>query len=259
METFRKIIDEIGRYIYVINYQNWGEPTLAKELPKMIRYAYDHKIFTCVATNGHYKHSLNDAFLNSHLDHITFAVDGTDNETYAKYRHGGRLSLVIDNIRDLLRKRDSQQLRYPFVELQFLVFEHNLHDLNNIQELARDLGVDGLLIRAGESPENESILKHWYTWDTDKGFCPRFWYTATIASNGGMVPCCNYFYQHDDFGNISESCFSDIWNNDSFRQSREVVATKKNHLLHDVCKACKIYNTKNPNFPIWNPDKQQNL
>ncbi len=254
-DAHHRIIDEIGKYVYVINYQNWGEPTLAKELPKLIRYSHEHNIFTCLATNGHYKRALNDSLLESHLDHITFAVDGSDNETYSKYRHGGKLSLVIQNIRDLLQKRDQENLRYPFVELQFLVFEHNLHDLNKIQTMARGLKVDGLLVRAGEGPENESVLRQYYTWDTQKNFCSRFWYTATIASDGGVVPCCNYYYQCDDFGNISNTSFSDVWNNANFRQSRENVANKSIPQLHSVCRNCKIYNSEQKNFPIWHPNR----
>jgi len=255
MQRFRCLIDEIGKYLYVINYQNWGEPTLAKELPEMIRYAYDNNIFTCVATNGHYKRSLNDAFINSHLDHITFAVDGSDNATYSEYRHGGNLSVVLNNIRDLLNKRNEKSVGYPFVELQFLVFEHNFNDINNIRILARDLGVDGLLIRAGESPVNEKALERYYTWDTEKHFCSRFWYTATIASDGGVAPCCNYFYRHDDFGNISESSFKEVWNNENFRKSRAHVSARCITKLPNTCKSCKIYNTEQAHFPIWNPDR----
>lgn len=255
LKTYRKIIDEIGNYVYVINFQNWGEPTLAKELPEMIRYAYDHNIFTCVATNGHYKPILNDAILDSHLDHITFAVDGSDNAIYTQYRHGGRLSVVTNNIRDLLQKRAHRKLRYPFVELQFLVFKHNVQDISNIRKLAQYLGVDGVLIRAGEGPENESLLNRYYTWDTEKDFCSRFWYTATITSDGGVVPCCNYFYKCDDFGNISSARFSEVWNNLSFREIREIVSKKDTLHLHKVCRSCKIYNRERSNFPIWNPDK----
>lgn len=220
----------------------------------MIRYAFEHNIFTCVATNGHYKHRINDAFLDSHLDHITVAVDGADNDTYVNYRAGGRLPTVLDNVRDLLRKRDQRKLGHPFVELQFLVFENNLHQVKAIHKLARALNVDGLLIRAAEGPDNASVLSRYYTWDNDRDFCSRFWYTATIASDGGVVPCCNYFYKRDDFGNVSSAPFSVVWHNSTFQRNRRIVAKKNFENLPEICKTCKVYCKEQANFPIWNSD-----
>lgn len=37
-ELFKKIIDEIGDYVISVNFTNWGEPLLNRDLDRMIRY-----------------------------------------------------------------------------------------------------------------------------------------------------------------------------------------------------------------------------
>jgi len=51
LENFKKLIDEVKDTALLLALQNWGEPTLVKDLPKMIRYATDAGIYTSMATN----------------------------------------------------------------------------------------------------------------------------------------------------------------------------------------------------------------
>ena len=51
LENFKKLVDEIKDTTLMIALQNWGEPTLVKDLPKMIRYATDAGIWTHMSTN----------------------------------------------------------------------------------------------------------------------------------------------------------------------------------------------------------------
>ena len=100
-ENFKKVIDEIKDYVLQLSLQNWGEATLVKDLPKMIRYASDNGIFTRLSTNFSVRY--NDEFLEelmmSGLGIIVIDLDGTDQETYEKYRKNGDLALVLKNIR----------------------------------------------------------------------------------------------------------------------------------------------------------------
>ena len=50
-ENFKKLIDNIKDTTLILSLQNWGEPTLVQDLPKMIRYAADAGIFTRMSTN----------------------------------------------------------------------------------------------------------------------------------------------------------------------------------------------------------------
>ena len=76
------------------------------------------------------------------LDYITIAVDGSNQELYEQYRVGGDLELVKSNIKQLVDLRNRSGRRAPFVELQFLVFEHNKQDIDSIRALADECGVE---------------------------------------------------------------------------------------------------------------------
>ena len=45
-DNFKKIIDEIGDYLYFVGLYNWGEPFLNKDIFKMIKYSKSKKIKT---------------------------------------------------------------------------------------------------------------------------------------------------------------------------------------------------------------------
>jgi radical SAM protein with 4Fe4S-binding SPASM domain len=241
LDRYRRLIDEIGHAVYLINFQNWGEPLLGKNVIEMIEYAHRGGIYTAIQTNGNYATRLNEPLLAAGLDHIMFAVDGSTQEVYERYRVNGKLDLVRTNVRDLLQRRAASGKSRPFVELQFLVFDDNRDDLPNVRTMARDWGVDGLLVRAAVGPGNEANRRKYYVWDTQRGFCRRFWYTASINSDGGVTPCCNFFFQENDLGNVSEETFASVWNGPRYQQNRRAVATHDYAALHANCKACKIY------------------
>ena len=46
LENFKKLIDQIKDFVLQISLQNWGESTMVKDFPKMVRYATDAGIFS---------------------------------------------------------------------------------------------------------------------------------------------------------------------------------------------------------------------
>jgi len=251
LESYKRVIDEIGAYLYLVNLTNWGEPLLVREIVEMIRYSHEQRIFTAISTNGNYAASLNAKLVDAHLDHMTVAIDGSTQELYEQYRVGGRLDRVADNVSALVAEKKRLGVAHPFIELQFLVFDHNRHDVPEIEALAERLGVDGLLIRAANSPVNEENRRKFYTWNDRKGFCSRFWYTATINSDGGLTPCCNYFDKSDDYGNVFETSFAEAWNGEAYRRNRRAAADRDVDELTSICRSCKVYDTEQQSYPIY--------
>ena len=119
--------------------------------------------------------------------------------------------------------------------------QHNKEDVENIKKLARKLKVDGLMIRAGNASNNKKIKEKYYTWGNKKGFCRRFWYCAIINCDGSLVPCCNFLYKKDDFGNVFESGFKEVWNNEIYQQNRKAIIEANIKNLNKVCKNCYKY------------------
>jgi radical SAM protein with 4Fe4S-binding SPASM domain len=240
-EEAKKIIDEIGKYVYIVNLYNWGEPLLNEEIFKIIKYLHKKNIYVSVNTNGNYPLNLNQKIIDSELDGITFALDGSTKEVYEEYRIKGSFDQVIKNIKDLAEKKKKKP-KTPFIEIQFLVFNHNKKDIENIKKLSEELGADGLIIRAAFAPDNKKNRQDYYTWDSKKGFCRRFWYCATINCDGSIVPCCNFFKEKDDLGNVLLHGFKKEWDNEEYQKAREAII--KNKMLPDACKQCKKYSSE---------------
>ena len=98
-DLFKHIIDHVRHQTELVFPWGGGEPLMNPDLFKMIRYCKDADIFTVVSTNATL---LNEArsirLLESGLDHLIIAFDGTTPEVYEKYRKGARFEKVRANI-----------------------------------------------------------------------------------------------------------------------------------------------------------------
>ena len=72
-----------------------------------------------------------------------------------KYRKGGDFDLVIANIKSFVELRNKHKNKLPWVELQFIVFKHNEHQISEIKELGKQLKVDSVSIKTAQLYEFE--------------------------------------------------------------------------------------------------------
>lgn len=258
LQKFKEIIDEIGSYLYEINLYNFGEPLLNKEVFQMARYAHDHNILTCINTN---LTVLTDegaeALVRSGLDHVILSIDGLTPETYSKYRVGGDFDRVISNLKRVVDWKERLRSSSPFIEWQFLVFKHNEHEASRVEQFARSLGANGVIIQnAGMSTDNRVVneAKEWllegkergkyYTYSLGGGrACDWLWYTIVINHDGGVSPCCLAYKKEGDFGNFltDSSSLREIWNNAKFQAARRIFREAKLSSDQDIlCNSCWI-------------------
>ncbi|MDD5416927.1 MAG: radical SAM protein [Candidatus Aenigmarchaeota archaeon] len=98
-EEYKKIIDEMGKYIVHLRLFGWGEPLLHKDLFKMVSYAKRKGMFVNFHTNAFFLTKENTkAMVDSGLDDLNISLDGASQETYSKYRKQGNFQTTIDNI-----------------------------------------------------------------------------------------------------------------------------------------------------------------
>ena len=244
---FKKIIDELGDYLYEVNLFNWGEPLLNKEILAMVDYAHKHNISTCINTNATMlTEDVIKGLIQQKLDHLILSIDGLSPETYSKYRIGGDFGQVIENVRRLTYWK--KKLSSPLcVEWQFLIFKHNQHEVGRVAEFAKGLGVDIVTImNANGSPEwvLEGTERGKYYSETTTGrVCSDLWGVIIINPDGGVSPCCFTHKKEDDFGNFFTEGLSlhHIWNNIKFRQARSIFAKARSASDVDVvCNTCPV-------------------
>jgi len=64
---------------------------------------------------------------------VSFAIDGTDSETYSYYRKGGSFNNVIANMKAFIKGGGN-------ASWQFIIFKHNQHQINDLERMAKEYG-----------------------------------------------------------------------------------------------------------------------
>jgi MoaA/NifB/PqqE/SkfB family radical SAM enzyme len=224
-----KTIEEVSRYLYFIQLYNWGEPLLNKDLFDFINYVHQRRIFTMVSSNMNFvKSETAERIVTSGLDYFIAAIDGFSARSYAEYRRGGNFENVINNLKEVLSLRKKAGKSWPFVEWQYVVFKHNQHEIEGARRFAHGIGVDYFHPIPGyiEDPEWIATLPE-YQVDLGRhesvARCRRLWTHLNVRCDGGVAACCYEFYKKDDFGNILQTPFSQLWNNPMFTTARDVL------------------------------------
>ena len=116
--TFQKVIDEIHEDLaYLILYFQ-GEPYLNPIFLDAVRYASNENIYAATSTNAHYLTAENASeTVKSGLNRIIVSMDGIDQQSYEKYRLGGKLDKVINGIENLVKARKASKSHTPYIIL----------------------------------------------------------------------------------------------------------------------------------------------
>ena len=267
LAQYRELIDQVGDYLVLLMLWNQGEPFINKCFVEMVRYAHDRGIPTLTSTNGHYIRDLDQArsVVQSGLDEIIVSLDGVDQATYEKYRVGGKLEKVLEGTRLLSQAKLELGSRTPLINLQFIVFSHNEHDLGAAERMAQEVGADKFLVKTAQvysSAEADEYLpqtENFRRYNPDgagngelavKGQpargCKVLWYSSMVNWNGAVAPCC--FDKDVDFelgrafaGSPESQAngrlpFRDIWRGQAYMDFRDRVLADRQ--AFDMCRNC---------------------
>jgi MoaA/NifB/PqqE/SkfB family radical SAM enzyme len=255
-DLYRRLIDQVRDFVAVVFLWSWGEPFLHPDACRMIRYAKDAGLKVHTSTNGHCftRQEEAESLVASGLDSLVVAVDGLDQETYAQYRRYGDLGKVLTSIRNVLRARGQTGVSHPFITLRFIVLKHNEHQLEDVRQFARDLGVDAFTIRAGIvqrsgidsaedlCPSNPGLRRDTLTRASQNtavqrnGHCPRPFTNLTVFSNGAVVVCEEDYDASQEVGNIADVRVTELLR--SSRRARLARATGIDCGEFSFCRNC---------------------
>ena len=128
-ELFRKYLDYYGPYATHMLFYNYGEPFINKDTTRFISMAKGYHLYTSVSTNFSLPVDA-DAIVESGLDYLILSIDGATDESYKKYRKGGRFDVVVENIKKLVEAKRQHCSNTPTIVWQFLLFEHTINEVN---------------------------------------------------------------------------------------------------------------------------------
>ncbi len=145
VNQFDEFCREYGPFAISIAFFRDGEPLLHPRFPEFAAAAKNHIAYTVACSNLSMRIDA-DALVASGLDRLEAAIDGGSAETYQRYRRGGDFDLVIENLRAIVRARRAQAACTPWLVWKFLAFKHNVHEIERAGELAREIGLDQIIV-----------------------------------------------------------------------------------------------------------------
>ncbi len=260
-DSFRSIIDKLAPYLITLELYNWGEPFLNKDIFKMIHYAHQKGITVHVSSNlNYFNETMAEELTKSNLDLLLVSLDGASQESCSKYQVGINFDKVMGNIRMILEKRG----KLPRILWKFIVTKHNEDEIPKAKEMAQRMGIDQLEFVPITCDLAEEVfwdnrsqfenIKEWLPKDekysrydrkrngkkiSRRNFCSFLYARSVIYWNGSVSPCCATWYEKYDFGNVFESGFKNVWNNQKYRASRRVITKGKEGNIRTVCNICK--------------------
>lgn len=249
----RRIIDEASPCAHTVIFHFQGEPLLNKQLPEMIEYAHQQKLFTMLSTNAQtLSADLAEALCRSGLDRIIISVDGLSQESYSHYRVGGFLEKALSGIRALADCKKA--LGYgPEIVLQCLYLGSNEHEWGEIRQQYRSLGADKLAMKTAQfydfedgnpdMPSDERYSR--YAKDSNgkyrlksrlKNRCYRLWSGCVVTTDGVVLPCCFDKDHTFPLGRITEQSLKEIMQGAAARRFRQSVVKGRQNI--GICRNC---------------------
>jgi radical SAM protein with 4Fe4S-binding SPASM domain len=247
-------IAELRNSLLHIIFYFQGEPLLNPRLNKYIQCAHNAGIYTSTSTNAMLLHSENARkMVESGLDKLIVSVDGATQEVYEQYRRGGNLQRALDGIKYIQYWKKKLKSQTPFVEMQFIVFGTNEHQITDIKNIASKVGADALKLKSAQiydfenpNPLHTSLSRHsrykksqngTYTLKTKiSNKCRRVIRGSVLNAKGEVLPCCFDKDSSFSYGNVNESDFMTSWQSVKAQSFRKAVY--KNRKQFEICRNC---------------------
>lgn len=253
-ELFQQVIDQMAAHVNYLTFYFQGEPYLHKEFLEMVTYARSKNIYTATSTNAHYlKDQQARKTVESGLDRLIISIDGTTQDTYEQYRVGGDLKKVMEGAKNVIKWKKQLKASTPYVIFQFLVVKPNEHQVDELKELAREIGVDEVILKTAQVydyqqgnpliPENEQYSRYkrqpdgtYVIKNTLENSCWKLWHSCVITWDGKVVPCCFDKDAQYQLGDLQQLRFRDIWFGQAYHDFRSKLVRSRKEI--DICTNC---------------------
>lgn len=256
IEHAKRVIDCVKDHALEIRLYNWGEPFLNPDIFEIIRYAHDAGLYTVISSNLSVKvKDLAQKVVDSKLDRLTASMDGISQTALETYRRRADVELCYANIAAITGERKRQGAATPSVELQFLVFRHNEHELDQLEAKRLEVGADIFRPRRAFIFHDDFVPRHpgyQPLKQIFQGACDFLYAELTVEATGAVSPCCTNTSSQWDVGTIND--LSDgllaFWNAPVYRAMRAYTGGKADAALIApgvdlLCKTCDLIDHPN--------------
>ncbi len=251
---FNRTIDELHKELLYLIFYFQGEPYLNPKFLDMVKHASSKGIYTATSTNAHYLNDENSKrTVESGLDRLIISIDGTTQETYESYRVGGTLEKVLQGARNIVKWKKELKSKTPNIIFQFLVVGPNEHQMEEVKELGKEIGVDEVRFKTAQIydyeggssliPKNEKYSRYEKQQDGSykiknklENSCWKLWHSCVITWDGKVVPCCFDKDATHRLGNLQKENFATLWQGENYYRFRQSILRSRSEI--DICKNC---------------------
>lgn len=271
-ENFKKVFDEV-RPVY-LNLTGLGETLMNKDIFDIIKYARRNNAYVKLDTNATLLNKENiEKLISSDPTFISVSLDGATKKVYESIRIGANFEKVIENIKNLVRYRNSVNSNTK-IHVFFVLQKNNFYELPNLIKLCEDIGIDminGTVVISFGNAKNEKLreksLKNTEKLkkdlqevkkiakiqlniepieqflDSPDNFEEKFtdkpcfypWYNPYITWDGYVLPCDVHADNEIVLGNAFEEPFMKIWNNEKTRNFRRQIIKERKGICSRCC------------------------
>lgn len=262
-------VDDLARFlerhpdIASVELSNWGEIFLNPELEDILCLA-DRLNVALTASTGANLNSVGDSALEAlvryRLRTLTCSLDGATQKTYEQYRVNGNFDRVIGAIWKINSFKSRYRSPYPRLKWQFVLFDHNAHELEAAHAMAKRLDMTfsvklswADLYTEPFSPVSDEVGKKLgldlvsreqfkrirgrdYFRDQQ---CAKMFHSPQINYDGRVLGCCVNYWA--DYGNAFELGLAEVMNGERFAYARRMLSGRAVP-RHDIpCSRCPVY------------------
>lgn len=253
-EFFAKVINEVAKETMYLTFYFQGEPYINPNFLDMVALANRKKVYTTTSTNAHFLTEENaKKTIESGLDRLIISIDGTTQETYENYRVYGKLDKVIEGTKNIVKWKKQLKSKTPHVIFQFLVVKPNEHQIEEVYQLAKELGVDEVKLKTAQVydykngnpliPDNEKYSRYKKQGDGTyelknslENNCWKLWHSCVVTWDGKVIPCCFDKDATHQLGDLQQHSFDEIWTGENYQRFRKQLFTGRKEI--DICKNC---------------------
>jgi MoaA/NifB/PqqE/SkfB family radical SAM enzyme len=143
-ESYGNFLNIYAPYAFYAFLYNYGEPFLNPLTPNLVKKSKNYLLDIEISSNLSIPRLDCKSIVESGLDTLIVSLDGVSQEIYSKYRRNGNVDVVFGNIRSLVLEKKETGSNRPYIIWQYLVFEHNSHEIELAKIIAQEIGVDEL-------------------------------------------------------------------------------------------------------------------
>ncbi len=264
----KKLIDDIAQdsnnICQYIRYTANGETLLHPNFDEIILYAgkYSNTRIN-VTTNGNLlTNSKINILLEAKVDVIDISIDAFLEETYSKIRINGKLEIVKQNIKNLIKKIKETNSQTKIV-VSFVNQPKNIQEAESFKKYWEEQGANFVVIRnlhsSAGSKKNISKKMKDLSQTTFRKPCLYPWERLTLTPDGKLAFCPADWVHGSHFIDFKTTSIKEAWQSKFMQELREA------HLKNDFknfsfCENCPDWvNTKWPEEGTSYMDVMKNL